>query len=78
LPTVVDIPEQELAELKAFTTETEAVTAVRLAMTDSLRLARRLQLKTMPGQVEVEDHWKNLEEAEQRNRENSYLDSVAM
>ena len=67
MPTIVDITEQELAELKAFTKETDTVAAVRLAMTEYLRLARRLQLKAMSGQVEMEDNWRKLEAAELRN-----------
>lgn len=67
MPTIVDIPEQELAELKAFTKETDTVVAVRMAMTEYLRHARRLQLKAMSGQVEMEDNWRTLEAAEMRN-----------
>jgi hypothetical protein len=66
MPTIVDITEQELAELKAFTKETDTIAAVRLAMTEYLRLARRMQLKAMSGQVEMVDNWQSLEAAEMR------------
>jgi hypothetical protein len=67
MPTIVDITEQELADLKAFTKETDTVAAVRLAMKEYLRLARRIELKSMSGQVEMEDNWQNLEAAELRD-----------
>jgi hypothetical protein len=60
----VDLTEQELAELRAFTNQAEANVAVRSAMIEYLRLAKRLQLKAMSGQVEMEDNWQSLEAAE--------------
>lgn len=60
MPTIVDITEQALADLKAFTKETDTVAAVRLAMMEYLRLARRIELKAMSGQVEMEDNWRSL------------------
>jgi hypothetical protein len=71
MPTIVDITEQELAELKAFTKESDTVATVRLAMMEYLRLARRMQLKAMSGQVEVAGNWQSLEAAEMRDSDNS-------
>ncbi|HEY2415702.1 MAG TPA: hypothetical protein VGI40_25915 [Pirellulaceae bacterium] len=66
MPTIIDLSEQEIAELKAFTKEAEPTAAVRSAMTEYLRLARRLQLKSLSGQVTMDDNWKALEAAELR------------
>jgi len=64
MPTIVDLSEQEIAELKAFTKQAEPIAAVRSAMTEYLRLARRLQLKSLSGQVVMDDNWQALEAAE--------------
>jgi hypothetical protein len=66
MPTIVDLSDQEIAELKAFTKQAEPVAAVRSAMTEYLRLARRLQLKSLSGQVAMDDNWQALEAAELR------------
>ena len=64
MPTIVDLTEHELAELKAYTKATDGVAAVRLAMIEYLRLARRQELKALSGQVTMEDNWQALEAAE--------------
>jgi hypothetical protein len=68
MPTVVELTEQELAELKAYTNEADAASAVRSAMAEYLRLARRIQLKALSGQVSMEDNWRALEASELRDR----------
>jgi len=69
MPTVVDLTEQELAELKAFTKEADAAAAVRSAMAEYLRFARRMQLKSLSGKVHMEDNWQALEASELRERD---------
>lgn len=64
MPTILDLTEQELAELKEYTKEADATAAVRLAMQEYLRLAKRLQLKAASGQVSMEDNWQALEDSE--------------
>ena len=64
MSTVVDLSEQDLAELKALTKQTDAAAAVRAAMSDFLRYVRRMRLKELSGQVEMQDNWAELEEAE--------------
>jgi hypothetical protein len=64
MPTIVDLTEQELAELKALTKQADVTAAVRSAMTEYLRHARRLELKALSGQVEMEDNWQSLEAME--------------
>lgn len=66
MSTVVELTEDELAELKALTKESDDSTAIRLAMTEYIRHARRMQLKAMSGQVTMDESWKALEECELR------------
>jgi len=66
MSTIIDLTDQELAELRAFTKETEPTAAVRSAMIEYLRLARRLQLKSLSGHVTMDDNWQALESAELR------------
>jgi hypothetical protein len=64
MSTVVDLSEQELAELKALTRQTDAAAAVRTAMTEYVRYVRRQRLKELSGEVQMEDSWAELEGAE--------------
>ncbi len=64
MPTVVDLTEQELADLKALTRQVDDVAAVRSAMTEYMRFARRMQLKALSGQVQMEENWPALEASE--------------
>lgn len=64
MPTIVDLTDQELADLKAFTRQADGPAAVRSAMAEYLRHARRMELKTLSGQVNMEDNWQSLEAAE--------------
>jgi hypothetical protein len=64
MPTTIDLTEQELAELKASTRQTEDTAAIRSAITEFLRLARRLKLKELSGQVQMEDNLQSLEQTE--------------
>jgi hypothetical protein len=64
MPTVVELTEQELAELKELTHEADAAVAVRTAMTEYLRYVRRMQLKQLSGRVEMQENWMALEGAE--------------
>ncbi len=62
--TSIDLNEQEIAELKSLTNQAEAAVAVRCATTEYLRFARRKRLKELSGQVQMDDNWRGLEEAE--------------
>ncbi len=62
MSTNVELTDEELSELKAFTKEANPEAAIRMAMFEYLRLARRLQLKKLSGQVTMEDNWKQLED----------------
>lgn len=67
MPTVIDLTPQELADLKALTRKQDDAAAVREAMTEYMRFARRMALKSLSGQVEMESNWSALEESELRN-----------
>jgi hypothetical protein len=67
MPTIIDLSPQELAELKSFTKEADDAAAVRSAMKEYLRLARRMQLKTLSGRVAMDENWPALETAEQKD-----------
>ena len=62
----VDLTPEELEELKALTKQAGEAAAVRLAMTEYLRYARRMQLKELSGHVQMEENWQSLEAAELR------------
>lgn len=64
LVTTIQLSEQELSDLKALTKQTDPEAAVRAAMQDYLRYARRLQLKQLSGQVQMQDNWQEMENAE--------------
>ncbi len=63
-PTVVDLTEQEIAELKEHTRQTDVTAAIRTATTEYLRYVRRMQLKELSGKVQMQDNWGELEQAE--------------
>jgi hypothetical protein len=66
MSTVIDLSEDELAELKALTRQTDATAAIRTAMTEYVRYVRRQRLKELSGQVQMEDNWAELENAEMK------------
>ncbi len=63
----VDLTADELEELKALTKQTAEVAAVRLAMTEYLRYARRMRLKELSGKVQMDENWQSLEASELRD-----------
>ena len=64
MPMTIDLTEQEIAELREHTNESDASTAVRSAIADYIRYARRMRLKSLSGQVEMQDNWRELEALE--------------
>jgi len=65
--TSIELSEQELAELRDLTEQSDSVEAIRVAMRDYIRYARRMRLKQLSGQVEMIDNWCQLEESEVGN-----------
>jgi metal-responsive CopG/Arc/MetJ family transcriptional regulator len=62
--TSIELSEQELAELRDLTEQNDSGEAIRVAMRDYIRYARRMRLKQLSGQVEMIDNWRQLEESE--------------
>jgi hypothetical protein len=67
MPTRVELTDQELAELKELTKQSEAGAAVRTAMREYVRYVRRVRLKKLSGKVRMQDNWRALEQAELKN-----------
>jgi metal-responsive CopG/Arc/MetJ family transcriptional regulator len=65
--TSIGLSEQELAELRDLTEQSDSMEAIRVAMRDYIRYARRMRLKQLSGQVEMTDNWRQLEESEVGN-----------
>ncbi|MFN5186091.1 MAG: hypothetical protein ACOVQH_09365 [Burkholderiaceae bacterium] len=65
--TSIELSEQELAELRDLTEQSDSMEAIRVAMRDYIRYARRMRLKQLSGQVEMIDNWRQLEESEVGN-----------
>ena len=63
MTTIIDLTDQELAELKTLTNQADAVAAVRCATTEYLRFARRERLQELSVRVEMEENWTVLEDA---------------
>ena len=68
MSTVVELTEQEIAELKAVTRANDVPSAIRTAMTEYVRYVRRMQLKELSGRVEMIDNWREQEAAELRKQ----------
>ena len=56
MATVVDLTEDELADLKAYTNQVDDAAAIRFAMVEYLRFTRRMRLKALPDTVQMEDN----------------------
>jgi hypothetical protein len=64
MTTMLDLTEKELSELKDLTKEKDASAALRLALVEYIRYAKRMRLKELSGQVEMDDNWRNIEQRE--------------
>ena len=62
--TSIELSEQELADLRDLTEQSDSTEAIRVAMRDYIRYARRMRLKQLSGQVEMIDNWIELEQSE--------------
>ena len=56
MSTTIDLTEQELSDLRAFTKQADPAAAVRSAMLEYLRFARRMRLKELSGQVTMDEN----------------------
>ncbi len=64
MTTVLDLSEKELLELQQLTKENDPSTALRRALVEYIRYAKRMQLIELSGQVEMHDNWQELEKLE--------------
>ena len=60
----LDLSEKELLELKRLTKENDPSAALRLALQEYIRYAKRMRLKELSDQVEMQDNWQELEKLE--------------
>ena len=67
MPTVVDLTDEELSELKQLTKQKEPEAAVRAAMREYIRYVRRMRLKKLSGNVRMQGNWQALEAVELKN-----------
>lgn len=72
MATSIELSEQELAELRELTEQSDATEAIRVAMRDYVRYARRMRLKQLSGQVEMIDNWRQLEQTEMGNQNDHF------
>jgi len=60
----VQLTEEELKDLREFTHIEDVDGAVRTALDEYRRFARRMWLKELSGKVAMEDNWRVLEDTE--------------
>ncbi|HZJ15303.1 MAG TPA: hypothetical protein VFD27_09650 [Chthoniobacteraceae bacterium] len=60
----VHLTDEELNDLQELTHVDSAEGAVRTALDEYRRYARRMRLKEMSGQVAMQDNWRVMEDAE--------------
>lgn len=60
----INLSEDELKDLRELTRVGDAAGAVRSALDEYRRYARRMRLKELSGQVVMDDNWRALEAAE--------------
>lgn len=60
----VYLTDEELNDLRELTSVDDAEGAVRSALTEFRRYARRIKLKELSGQLTMEDNWRVMEDTE--------------
>jgi hypothetical protein len=64
MTTVLELPDEELKELQKLTRKKDVAAALRLALREYIRYAKRMQLKKLSGKVKMRDNWRELEQLE--------------
>jgi len=64
MTTVLELPDEELKELQKLTRKKDVAAAVRVAMREYIRYAKRMQLKKLAGKVTMRENWAELEKLE--------------
>jgi hypothetical protein len=60
----INLNDEELKDLRDLTQISDATGAIRSALDEYRRYARRMRLKELSGQVAMDDNWRALEAAE--------------
>ena len=60
--TEISLSERELAELKELTKQSNPAAALRLALKEYIRFAKRQRLIELAGTVTMSDNWEELEQ----------------
>jgi hypothetical protein len=68
MSTMIQLTDEELADLQELTKQTDPATAVRVAMQDYVRYARRMQLKQLSGRVRMQVNWHDQETVEMESQ----------
>jgi hypothetical protein len=71
MPTTIHLSDEELGDLQKWTRQTDPVEALRVAIHDYVRYARRMELKKLSGQIRIQDNWQELENAEMESQRNA-------
>ncbi len=62
----INLTSDEVAEIQTLTKQNDVAEALLTAMREYVRYARRQELKTLSGRVEMQDNWRELEETDMR------------
>ncbi len=62
--TTLELTDSEISDLRELTKQQDTAGALRTALHEFVRYARRMQLKELSGQVTMDDNWRELEAAE--------------
>lgn len=64
MQTALDLTDREIEDIKRWSACQDAEVAVRKTFDEFLRYLRRRQLLELPGKVEMDDSWRELDDAE--------------
>lgn len=64
MQTALNLSDREIEDLKRWSATQDAETAVRKTFEEFLRYLRRRQLLELPGQVQMDESWRELNGAE--------------
>lgn len=70
MPTIIDLPEDELRTLCDLTQESDTAAALRLAVREYVRYRKRQELIELAGTIEMDDAWRDMDAAELSGRIN--------
>lgn len=76
MDTLLQLTREELSEVQQLTQENDPLSALQHAVREYIRYAKRMRLKELANQVEMQDNWKSLEDAEM-DSQNGRLQSGA-